>query len=215
MIPLHDFPPKAKIVDRRGVVRPLYGCSLVGINTFFEYLQQLGALLAESPLTWEQAYASDRHIHHLIDECLRLNGLEADWLTLPMVEQLLFNPGILLDVNALGESQGSKQKRVALAAQVAGLSTVTGSLEEAIRLAQNIPAGLAIDLQREAIEIRHPEARQQRIKREFQDKAKREFAGASAIKEAIEQAQAQQAQPVPPPAVPSRGKARGKARGFG
>lgn len=133
-----------EFVDRLGVTQAIFGCSTVGIFRFQKLIQQIHHTLLNSPeddLTWQFFYLSDRHFQHAISECLTLNGIDPDTVTLVMVNLLLFDPGHLIAINTPPESAKRSQAEPATLGEVIGaIATGTESIQEAIELASTVPA---------------------------------------------------------------------------
>jgi hypothetical protein len=121
-----------------------FGCSTVGIFRFQKLIQQIQHTLLNSPeddLTWQFYYLSDRHFQSAITECLTLNNIDPDTVTLAMVNALLFDPGHLIAINTPPESASARSAEPATLGEVIGaIATGTASIEEAIRLAETVPA---------------------------------------------------------------------------
>ncbi len=175
-----DFPPLAEFVDRSGVTRSIRGCSLMGRFEFRDRLEQLKTLLAESPpdSSWEDLYGRNLEFRAVVDRCLQLNHLDADWLTPAIVEQLLIGrkedgvwlPGWLVELNSSAPSPSHSQegdgRELTLAEALAALSTHCPSLIDAIELAQNVPATVLVDtLNAKAEMLKSPEQKQEAVKR--------------------------------------------------
>ena len=90
----------------------------------------------EDDLTWQFYYLSDRHSpKSAITECLTLNGIDPDTVTLAMVNALLFDPGHLILINTPPESAKRSQDEPATLGEVIGaIATGTESIQEAIQV---------------------------------------------------------------------------------
>lgn len=174
--------------DRSGVMRTLYGCSVVGRFEFFERLQQIEARFRELPndRSWQQLYEADRRLKFLIDRCLTLNGIELDWVTLDMVEQLLFHriedelyeEGWLISLNQPKKPPSAGAKSMTLEEILAAVSTHTSSIKEAIDLAETLPANQLMDLleaRARLIEMSDPVKKKEFNKKEGKRKAAEAF----------------------------------------
>lgn len=133
-----------EFIDRLGNTQATFGCSTVGIFRFQKLIQQIQYTLlnsSEDDLTWQFYYLSDRHFQSAITECLTLNGIDPDTVTLAMVNALLFDPGHLIAINTPPESAKRSQDEPATLGEVIGaIATGTESIQEAIELAQTVPA---------------------------------------------------------------------------
>ncbi len=130
--------------NRFGTVCITFGASTTGIFRFQKLIQQIHHTLLNSPeddLTWQFYYLSDRHFQSAITECLTLNGIDPDTVTLSMVNALLFDPGHLILINTPPESAKRSQEEPATLGEVIGaIATGTESIQEAIELANTVPA---------------------------------------------------------------------------
>jgi hypothetical protein len=168
-----DFASLAEFVDRSGVTRSIYGCSLVGRFEFAERIQQLQSILDEYPVSrLEELYEGNRQFHFAVDRVLSLNGIDPDWVTLPMVEQLLFvraggDSGWLVELNTRltpGASAGGDA--ATLSDVLAALSLNCESLSEAIDLATKMPANLLLDtIEAKGQLLKTPEQKEEDLKR--------------------------------------------------
>ncbi|MEO1208297.1 MAG: hypothetical protein AAFX78_02025 [Cyanobacteria bacterium J06638_20] len=160
------FPEKGRFVDRWGITRPVYGCSLLGRDAFWEGIAELAGRLAETeaPDTFQQRYDWDRQIKYLVEHLLKLNGIDPDWVTLDQAEQLLIRStngaeGWLLSVNRPKGSpaKGKKaQEPVSTTEIIASLSLHTGSVDSAIRLADEAPADFIVSILEARAELTAP-----------------------------------------------------------
>jgi hypothetical protein len=139
-----------KFSDRLGNTQAIFGCSTVGVFRFNQLLGQIRHTLlnsAEDDLTWQFYYLSDRNFQAAVTECLALNNIDPDTVTLAMTNALLFDPGHLIAINTPPETATSRLRSEGATAEPATLGEVIGaiashteSLEEAIRLAETVPA---------------------------------------------------------------------------
>jgi hypothetical protein len=133
-----------EFTDRLGNTQSIFGCSTVGVFRFQKLIQQIHYTLInclEDDLTWQFFYLNDRHFQSAIAECLTLNNIDPDTVTLAMVDALLFNPAHLIAINTPAESTISKAAEPTTLGEVIGaIATHTESLEEAIRLAETVSA---------------------------------------------------------------------------
>lgn len=136
--------------NRFGTVCITFGASTTGIFRFQKLIQQIQHTLLNSPeddLTWQFYYLSDRTFQNAITECLTLNGIDPDTVTLAMVNALLFDPGHLIHINtppALAprelSAKRSQDEPATLGEVIGAIATGTESIQEAIELAQTVPA---------------------------------------------------------------------------
>ncbi len=136
-----------------GVIRTFYGCSVVGAIEFDERLSELQQALREQPeeVSPETLYRTDKWIQFLINRLLELNGIKPEWCTWAMVSELLFGrtvdgkviEGYLVTLNAPDRPKRASGDGVSLtskAALIAAIATHCQGLEEAYRLADEVPA---------------------------------------------------------------------------
>jgi hypothetical protein len=151
-----NFPPLAEFIDRSGIVRSIYGCSLMGRFEFIDRQESIKAILdsAADDETWQQLYLSNTQFRTSVDRCLTLNGLDPDWLTPEQIEQLLFarldgetwKSGWLTELNAReSKPSGGETIKSTLPNLLAYVSLACESLTEAIDLATNMPGNLLLD----------------------------------------------------------------------
>ncbi len=156
MVEWLNFPPLAEIVDRAGMVRSIYGCSLLGRFEFIDRQEQIKAILdsTSDESTWQELYISNTQFRTSIDRCLMLNGLDPDWLTPQHIEQLLFarldgdtwKAGWLTELNTRkSKATGGESIEATLPNMLAYVSLACESLTEAIELANNMPGSLLLD----------------------------------------------------------------------
>jgi hypothetical protein len=132
-----------EFVDRLGNTQEVYGCSTRGVFRFQKLIQQIQHTLFNCPendLTWQFFYLSDRHFQSAVTECLELNNIDPDTVTLAMVNALLFDPGHLIAINTPPETAARNSEPATLGEIMGAIATQTESLEEAIRLAETVPA---------------------------------------------------------------------------
>lgn len=151
-----NFAPLAEFVDRSGVTRSIYGCSLIGRFEFIDRQEQLKAMLdaAIEGETWQDLYLNNRSFSNAVDRCLTLNGIDPDWVTPESIEQLLFarfedgewKSGWLGELNARESKQSAGEGiESTLPNLLALVSLSCDSLNEAIELASNMPGNLLLD----------------------------------------------------------------------
>lgn len=167
MIRQIDFSPLAEFVDRTGIVRPIYGCSLLGRFEFVDRQEQITQMLdgAASDQTWQQMYIDSKPFANAVNRCLALNGIDPDWLTPTSLEQLLFvrtgddgewQAGWLTELNtreSKAVSASSDSIESTLPNLLAVLSLNCDSLTEAIELASGVPANLLLDVMDARVEL--------------------------------------------------------------
>lgn len=151
-----NFSPLAEFKDRSGIVRPIFGCSLIGRFEFVDRQEQIRAILdlSSDDETWQELYISNTQFRVSIDRCLELNGLDPDWLTPDHIEQLLFarldgdtwKAGWLTELNTReSKATGGGSIEATLPNMLAYVSLACESLTEAIELATNMPGNLLLD----------------------------------------------------------------------
>jgi hypothetical protein len=134
-----------EFIDRLGNTQSIFGCSTVGVFRFQKLIEQIRHTLLNSPeddLTWQFFYLSDRHFQSAVTECLALNNIDPDTVTLAMTNALLFSPGHLIKINTPPETATPRKdsEPSTLGEVIGAIATQTNSLEEAIRLAETVPA---------------------------------------------------------------------------
>jgi hypothetical protein len=150
-----DFPPVAEFIDRSGVVRRIYGPTLMGRFEFTDRLAELQEILAslDGELGWGEVYQQEGRLKNAIDRALVLWGIKAKWLAPSQIEQLLFcrgeQPGWLTELmnptsSAPAAAQGAEAKTMAEA--IAQIALICGSLTEAIELSGTLPGALLVDI---------------------------------------------------------------------
>lgn len=150
----------------------------MGREEFFTRLQQLQHLMsyvADPGEPWEKFYDRNPQVQHTIKRILVLNGIDPDWVSLPMIDQLIFfengqPPGLLVRINSPPDT-GEEVEPVkpgeepTLEKAIALIATQTTSVEEAIRLANSVPADKIMSIVDEKMLMQNPELKQQRKKR--------------------------------------------------
>jgi hypothetical protein len=145
----------AEIVDRSGTVRQTAGCSIVGRREFAQRLEQIQEVLGEQEggVVWYDLYGADLRFTHLLDRCMMLNGLDADWFTPSQIEALLFphlgeggepQQGHLIAINAGTTDQSDRQTSQAPQTMGEVIACLSEDLEQAMAIATEVPADLAI-----------------------------------------------------------------------
>ena len=161
-----------------GVLRSFYGCSVVGAIEFDERLAELQQALREQPpeVSAETLYRSDKWVRFLIDQLLRLNGIDPKWCNWDMVSQLLFGrvvdakvtEGYLIELNRPDtpkQDSKSGQSVSGKAGLIAAISHHCEGLEEAYRIAKTVPAHELLEVLRQKAELaKTPEQRLQEEK---------------------------------------------------
>jgi hypothetical protein len=144
-----EFAPAAEFVDRTGIVRPIYGCSLLGRDEFWQRLAQLANRLESVTAgSFQAAYALDPRTQQLTARLLQLNGIDPDWVTLAQAEQLLISPGHLAQLNQAEqptEASVGKDTPPTLPELIAAISSFS-SIKDALDLANTVPANLLGDI---------------------------------------------------------------------
>ena len=184
-----DFAPLAEFVDRSGVTRSIYGCSLLGRFEFIDRLEQLKSLMdaATDDETWQVLHLNNRSFATAVDRCLQLNGIDPDWVTPEMIEQFLFarfedgvwKSGWLVELNAR-ESKPANGEGIesTLPNLLALVSLNCDSLSEAIDLAGNMPGNLLLDtIEARGELMKSPEQRAEDVKAANMDALRRDYSG--------------------------------------
>jgi len=165
-----DFSPRAEFVDRLGITRRVALCSLIGQQEFFERITEIAALLgdADAGESWQELYTKSDRFQFLSKRCLELNGIDPEWLTLNDLGPLLIGqedePGWLVALNtpkpAEGKEKGQKDG-ASLAEIVSAIGSMTGSIEEGLRLVAALPAPVLLEiLEARVDQTRSPEEKQ-------------------------------------------------------
>lgn len=143
-----------EFIDRFGIVRTVYGCSILGVVEFKARLDQLQSLLraatATADATLADLYRDDRLFRHHCDCCLKLNGVDPDWLDGKglMLERLLFTheeqAGLLVRLNSPEKQPEPESTATGNPGTVydtaAALLTLSNDLDKVIGQLQNLPA---------------------------------------------------------------------------
>ncbi|MGL4617879.1 MAG: hypothetical protein ACRCZS_02295 [Chroococcidiopsis sp.] len=146
-----NFPPLAEFEDRHNTIRPIYGTTIMGRYEFADRMSDIEQMLNEAPefVTWESLYISQPRFRHAIDKALDCWGIDPDWLTPQHIEQLLFRrdeePGWLIELSK-GKSARGQGEGQTLAETLATISTHCQSLQEALDLANTVPADLLVEV---------------------------------------------------------------------
>jgi hypothetical protein len=155
-----DFPAMAECEDRSGMVRRIYGCTVLGRFEFAQRMAVIGRILEKLPndRLWEQEYCESPRLRAAIDGALACWGLKAEWFAAGQIEALLLfrleegmeaKPGWLVELlnppNPLGKGE-PEAAAATLAETIAAISTHCASLEEAMNLAANVPVDLLGDV---------------------------------------------------------------------
>jgi hypothetical protein len=153
-----DFPPLAEFEDRFGRTRQIYGLSVLGRFEFAERMgiigQVIGSLSDDAP--WEQEYARSSKFRAAVDGALKCWGLKTGWFAVGQIEALLLfrtedgevKPAWLVELLNPGTSVAPSEQSegATLAETIAAISSHCESLEEALRLAQEVPVELLSDV---------------------------------------------------------------------
>jgi hypothetical protein len=163
-----------------GQIHTFSGCSLVGMFEFADRIAQVRQILGEASPDMPAAaiYQVNKRFRWTVDRCLSLNGIQAEWCNWEICEQLLFSPGILLELNQPKQSaKAGEGKAASLPELIAGIAHVTG-MAEAIELAKTEPFQAVLDIAHAYGELgKTPEQKQ---KDDFEDWADRKRAEAEA-----------------------------------
>jgi hypothetical protein len=137
--------PLLEFSDRTGTIRTVAGCSLLGRDELWARLAAIREILAAADPETEIAdlWDSTPMLRHHICKCLELNGIEPDWVTLPMAVELLLHPGHLIAFNQPPapryKGSGNGAKIDSTEGMIAAVATHCG-LSEALVLAETVPA---------------------------------------------------------------------------
>ena len=188
-----DFAPLAEFVDRSGVTRSIYGCSLLGRFEFIDRQEQLKSLMdaATDDQTWQVLCLNNRSFATAVDRCLQLNGIDPDWVTPEMIEQFLFarfedgvwKSGWLVEINTRSSASLTDQGKgegieSTLPNLLALVSLSCDSLSEAIDLAGNMPGNLLLDtIEARGELMKSPEQRAEDVKAANMDALRRDYSG--------------------------------------
>ena len=156
MVKWLHFPPLAEFIDRSGTTRSIHGCSLMGRFEFIDRQEEIKHILdaADDDRSWQQLYLEHHQFSNAVNRCLALNGIDVDWLTPEIMEQLLFarfedggwKAGWLTELNQR-ESKNTANETIesTLPNLLALVSLNCESLKDAIELAANMPGNLLLD----------------------------------------------------------------------
>ena len=164
-----------------GVTRTFYGCSIQGLFEFDERIAELSRRLDEAneELTIIELYRRDRRFRFLCDRALLLNGIQPEWVTPAMLEQLLFareeqeqeggvsiRPGWLIELNTFRKQQPTEEGTTTLGTKamlIAALAQQNNSLSEAFAIARSEPAKQVLEVLEAKAELSlTPEERQKK-----------------------------------------------------
>lgn len=173
--------------DRTGTIRTIYGCSTLGLFNFHSRVSQIWELLeqADGERTWQDLFMESERFRHLVHRCLELNGIDPDWVTLPMVEALLFHrfvndtlvEGFLVTLNRPNGDQQVRGEPTTEAAAIAAIATHT-DIDKALQLADTVPAKQlhAVLKERNKLELQQTEeGRKQLAKKRNRRKSKQKL----------------------------------------
>ncbi len=153
-----NIPAKAEFEDRSGVVRTIYGCSILGRLEFVERLQIIKDEInnAKGGQTWDKVYLRSVRLRDAIDKALACWGIDPAWLSPAHIEALLlfrqteggeYTEGYLVELfngdnrESGGDNpQGGGDNPQTVEEAIAILATHCQSLTEAIDLAGTLPA---------------------------------------------------------------------------
>lgn len=150
-----DFPAIAEFEDRRGIVRSIRGCTILGRFEFGDRMADISEIVDRYPpdLSWERVYRENARFRHAIERALACWGIDIEWLALSQIEQLLFGRGdergwLIEIANDLAGSGTADRAQATsdLAESIAAISTHCQSLMEAMEMANAVPAKLLTDI---------------------------------------------------------------------
>jgi hypothetical protein len=165
----------AEIVDRSGTVRQTAGCSIVGRREFAQRLEQIQEILGnqDGTVVWYDLYGVELRFTHLLDRCMALNGLDSDWFTPSQIEALLFphlgedgqpQQGHLITINAPSSiDQGKESGPPQTLGEV--IACLSDDLEQAMVIATEVPADLAIAINQAQANMRLTEDERAELER--------------------------------------------------
>lgn len=184
--------PRLEFEDRFGSIRSVAGCSLIGRHEFYERLQQINERIQANPaaVTVTELYDTDTRFRYYCDRCLTLNGIDPDWVTVGMLEELLFvrsvggeaRPGLLIELNQPPETNKPVDDPATLHEILAVLASHEKSLTAALKLASdlNLPANDLLEILTARSELEKsadPEYKKKKQQKEWQDKARERVTG--------------------------------------
>lgn len=114
---------------------------------FVDWLELANKVLFEAQKPAEELYANDPFFQQVCDRLLRFNGLNPEQINIPLMNRLLFDPGLLVALNKPkeGGSKGGGSKVSLerwLYSLIAALLEVEGGVVRAIEACRSIPADL-------------------------------------------------------------------------
>jgi hypothetical protein len=145
-----DLPPLAEFEDRFGMVRRLYGPSVLGRYQFAARIAEIGRLLEQAEGTWPELYRGSAQFRSAMDGALTCWGIQPDWVSQHQMEELLLyrrgeegeaKGGYLMELLLVDDSSEGGQG-MSLSEAIAAISTHCHSLQEALDLANSVPADL-------------------------------------------------------------------------
>lgn len=145
-----DFPPIAEFNDRRGIVRGVRGLTVFGKFEFADRMADIQTILDDAPSesSWVDVYQQSTQLQHAIVKALACWGIDIEWLSIDIIEQLLFTRngecGWLIEI-CKPKTSSTQSGNNTLAEALAAISTHCQSLNEALDLANNVPADLLTD----------------------------------------------------------------------
>jgi hypothetical protein len=180
-----DLPAMAEFEDRSGVVRKLYGCTILGRYEFADRLADITQILSEigDDLLWAEEYRKSARLRAAINGALSCWGLQPNWLSVSQIEALLLyrdldgelRQGWLVELLATNKpaDKGSGSEVMGLAGALAAISTHCEGLMEAIDLAANVPGDLLLEMLAAKAEMQKGEGK--KVPKEKQDFIKQNF----------------------------------------
>jgi hypothetical protein len=182
-----DLPAIAEFEDRSGVVRKLYGCTILGRYEFADRLADITQILSEigDDLLWAEEYRKSARLRAAIDGALACWGLQSEWLSISQIEALLLYREIdgelkqgwlveLLDTKK-PDARESGCEPMGLAGALAAISTHCEGLMEAIDLAANVPGDLLLEALAAKAEIQKEPREERKVSKEKLDFIKQNF----------------------------------------
>ena len=140
---------RLEFVDRYGMIRESFGCSLAGVDEFKARWNAIVDILEEG-VAIASFYRKNKIFRHHCDCCLRLNGIDPDWLDAKgvILTGLLFeyegNAGLLVRLN-IGEVPSDRpaqpdEKPTSIYEVGGALLAATNNLQQVLDELNNLPA---------------------------------------------------------------------------
>jgi hypothetical protein len=158
-----DLPALAEFEDRFGTVRRIYGPSVLGRYHFADRMADISRLLGEAEGSWAKLYTQNPALKAAIDGALECWGLDVQYLAESQIEALLLyrldgevaKSGWLMELLDNGDGKGKGQT---LAETLAAIATHCQSLQEALELADEVPADLLMEVLKSKAEFSEEKA---------------------------------------------------------